>query len=346
MGCSVISIPIGTRPEAIRLYHTVKKLGEDARPVWTGQNTAPNLSTAILRDPRFADVYARIPLAQIAEYKDFFGQFAALMRIVEVELKNTEPEKVLVLGDTNSALASALTAKKLGIPLYHLEAGNRCHNPGSPEEANRRMIDSIADVHLCYTRSAKQNLLSEGVPQNKIHVVGNPMAEFEELHTLPGWGGEYILVTMHRAENEKFIPVIKEFLSYYDKVKLVLHPRFIDHFPDAEPSVNFSNFVQLQKNAHLIVTDSGTAVEEAAIMKKPCLVIRETMERPELLESSNTILGEMNVESLVKAANHLLTGDLWLEELPEEYKYQKVSSKVVNILKGSPNEINRVCSTL
>lgn len=341
----MIFIPIGTRPEAIRLFHIVKFLKDNAKVIWTGQNFSNNLSKDILNDPRFIEIYSKVDTSTNKNYPDFFSQFKHLLDIIYNNVTSCKATKMLILGDTNSALASALTAKKLGIPLYHLEAGNRCHNPESPEEVNRRMIDSIADVHLCYTRSSKQNLLSEGVAQNKIHVVGNPMSEFEELHGQPLLGGEYILVTMHRAENEKFIPVIKKFLSHYDKVKLVLHPRFINHFPEAEPSVNFSSFVQLQKNAHLIVTDSGTVVEEAAMLRKPCLVIRETMERPELLESSNVVLGEMNVQSLIRAANHLLEAGLWLEELPEEYRYQKVSLKVANILYGNSNEINRICST-
>jgi UDP-N-acetylglucosamine 2-epimerase (non-hydrolysing) len=341
MKCLVI---LGTRPEAIRLYHTIKELNP-YKIFWTGQNFSKNLSTDIIQDPRFDNIYKDMVLSSIEE-TDFFQQFTKMLLNIDSFIKQCSPDKILILGDTNSSLAAALAAKKNDIPLYHMEAGNRCYNPKSPEEINRRMIDSIADVHLCYTKFAKQNLLNEGVPLNKIHVIGNPMAEFPELHSYSTEEKSQVLVTLHRKENEEYLPNLLTFFNSLNskvKVKLVLHPRyykfFAEKFTDVVPSVNFSDFVKLQQESSLIITDSGTVCEEAAILKKPCLIIRETTERPELLELGSTILGDIkNTDNLLSSSDALLnlTRD-W--DLPDEYKYQKVSKKVKTILLSKENYI-------
>jgi len=341
MKCLVI---LGTRPEAIRLYHTIKELNP-YKIFWTGQNFSKNLSTDIIQDPRFDNIYKDMVLSSIEE-TDFFQQFTKMLLNIDSFIKQCSPDKILILGDTNSSLAAALAAKKNDIPLYHMEAGNRCYNPKSPEEINRRMIDSIADVHLCYTKFAKQNLLNEGVPLNKIHVIGNPMAEFPELHSYDTKEKSQVLVTLHRKENEEYLPNLLNFFNSLNskvKVKLVLHPRyykfFTEKFTDVVPSVNFSDFVKLQQESSLIITDSGTVCEEAAILKKPCLIIRETTERPELLELGSTILGDIkNTDNLLSSSDALLnlTRD-W--DLPDEYKYQKVSKKVKTILLSKQNYI-------
>lgn len=340
-----VFIPIGTRPEAIRLFYTVKNL-INPTVFWTGQNYAKNLSTDILDDPRFEGVYKSIIMGSTGEAKEFHLQFSKILSSVTKKLEMFAPEKMLVLGDTNSALASALAAKKLNIPIYHMEAGNRCYDPKSPEETNRKMIDSIADVHLCYTNFARQNLLGEGVPLNKIHVIGNPMAEFPELHE-PCEQGNYILVTIHRQENEAYLEELKVLFKRLSRtrfpVKLVLHPRYYHIFNkvsyDVMPSVNFSDFIDLQKNASLIITDSGTVCEEAAMLGKPCLIARRTTERPELLELGSTILGNVaNPTEMYNSCMELLYSFCeW--KLPEEYTPQKVSRKVINILHGKPNYV-------
>ena len=230
-----------------------------------------------------------------------------------------------------------------------MEAGNRCYNPKSPEEVNRRMIDSITDVHMCYTEHAKKNLLAEGVPQNRIHVIGNPIAEFKTLHK-----GAYlevskhVLVTCHRQENEphikKLIYALKDF-SKYSKIVACIHPRFNDYFrgyPEIEciPSVSFSEFIKLQKDAQVVVTDSGTVCEEAAMVHRPSVIIRKTMERPELFDTGNTILsGPESRLAIAKAVEIQFNQSLNDWEIPEEYQYQKVSRKVINIILGKGNYI-------
>lgn len=338
-----VLVSLGTRPEIIRLYYTIKKL----RPkhiFWTGQNFSKNLSTELIEDPRFGGIYNNMYMHDTKEEQEFSKQFASMLVACTEFMKKINPEKLLILGDTNSSLAAALAARKLSIPIYHMEAGNRCYDFNSPEETNRRMIDSISDVHLCYTKFAKQNLLSEGVAQNLIHVIGNPMSEFPEFFENNIEEKNQILVTIHRKENIDYLSNLKVFFKHLENihVKLVLHPRYYDYFKTEKleviPSVNFSEFVRLQKESKVIITDSGTVCEEAAMLKKPCLVIRKTTERPELLELGSTILGDIsNIKNLEESIDTLLKIDRnW--EIPKEYAYQKVSNKVLTIVQGKINK--------
>lgn len=336
-------IGLGTRPELIRLFHTVKAVKPDYL-FWTGQNFAPNLSTEIIADPRFEGVYDDMVMHNTGDAQQFKTQFGSMLEASMNFMQEKKITKLLILGDTNSCLALALGARKLGIPIYHMEAGNRCHDRRSPEETNRRMIDSIADVHMCYTTFAKQNLIDEGFPSNTIHVTGNPMAEFSELFKQATEQKRQVLITLHRAENWRYIDNLKTLFSWLEKEKgleivPVLHPRYLENFQDfnAVPSVNFSDFVQMQQESALIITDSGTVCEEAAMMRKPCLVARRTMERPELMESGSTILGRMDdPEMLKKSCEILLSLDTdW--EIPEAYLPQKVSQKVQTIFAGGGN---------
>lgn len=342
-----IAVIMGTRPEIIRLYHTVKAL-PDKTIYWTGQNFAKNLSTDIFNDPLLSDAYSNVVMLSTNEREDFGGQFSAMVEQLYAELLFNRPNKVLILGDTNSSLAGALIAKKLGLPVYHMEAGNRCYNPYSPEEVNRKIIDSIADVHMCYTQHAKQNLLSEGVPQNRIHVIGNPIAEFKEFHYSFPATPKHILVTCHRQENLKYLKNILKALQELGethKVIACIHPRYNDGFRgwqgiETIPSVSFSQFIKLEKESKLIITDSGTVCEEAALLNIPCLIIRKTMERPELFDAGSCIL--TNIESsvqIVEDAHQLLKEEPVVYALPREYDYSRVSQRVKNILLGKGNFI-------
>ena len=340
-----IAIVLGTRPEIIRLYHIVKEIPNKTL-YWTGQNFEKNLSDDIFEDAWLKDAYVDIVKLSTNNEREFFQQFSQMSLNLSSQFISNAPDKVLILGDTNSSLAGALVSKKLGLPLYHLEAGNRCYDPYSPEEVNRKLIDSITDVHLCYTHYAKQNLISEGIPRNQIHVVGNPIAEFKELHQL-STEKKHILVTCHRQENHKHLNSICEALERLgleNKVIACIHPRYVTAFSNIPnvtciPSVPFSRFVELQKQAKVIVTDSGTVCEEAAMLQKPCVIIRRTMERPELFDYGTCVLsGVEQAEHIVDAVNSQLNNEFkW--ELPSEYKYSKVSFKVKNILLGKGNYI-------
>ena len=343
-----ILVVLGTRPEIIRLAPTIKALKQvcDVRILFTGQNYAKNLSTDIFKDPLLLSAYTEYDCLNIGEQNSFFTQFGPMVEgIFKYALKH-EFQKFLILGDTNTSLAAAIVARKMGIPIYHMEAGNRCYDYNSPEETNRLLIDSITDVHMCYTKFAKQNLLNEGVPQNRIHVIGNPMAEFSALHTR----GErnHVLVTFHRQENMRYVSnIIQALEEVADSIKVIccLHPRAINNIyskhPNIEiiPSVNFSKFIVLQRNSAVIVTDSGTVCEEACMLGVPSVIIRNTTERPELFDVGSTILCHPNnrygMEQIIKMQIKADRPD----GIPEEYEYQKVSEKVRNIVLGKGNYI-------
>lgn len=348
-----VVVTMGTRPEIIRLYHTVKELylsTIECASFFTSQNYEPNLSSDILDDPRFGEVFAGTRRFKI-KGDSWLAQISPMTKMINNILAWEKPDKVLCLGDTNSALFTTLVAKKRGVPVYHMEAGNRCYDPNSPEEINRKLIDSIADVHLCYTEHARRNLLAEGVDANRIHVIGNPMAEFEELHDSPRYIKEEIdiLFTCHRQENERYITnLIAALLEFQDwdaiNITLCLHPRFIEYFKDTPfkviPSTNFSDFVELQKHSDVIITDSGTVCEEANMLRKPVVIIRNTTERPELFEKGNVVLaGADNVNRLIDAIDFQIGAEDFEYELPDEYKYQSVSRRVVNILAGKGNYV-------
>lgn len=342
-----VAVVMGTRPEIIRLYHTVKAL-PNKTIYWTGQNFAKNLSTDIFNDPLLADAYTEVKMLSTGNKEDFAGQFAEMITQLSMQLMLNRPDKVLILGDTNSSLAGALVAKKLGLSLYHMEAGNRCYNPESPEEVNRKMIDSVADVHMCYTQHAKQNLLAEGVPQNRIHVIGNPIAEFIEFQSVDFHYNEHILVTCHRKENLEYIKNIIEalhILGTKHKVIACIHPRYDHYFRghaniESIPSIPFSQFVSLEKRAKLIITDSGTVCEEAALLNIPCLIIRKTMERPELFDIGSCILTDVSSgPRMIKDALELIQEKTAAYALPEEYQYRAVSQRVKNIVLGKGNYI-------
>ncbi len=344
-----IAIIMGTRPEIIRFYHTVKTLSNKTI-YWTGQNFEKNLSDEIFNDKILKDAYEDIIKLSTQKTQSFCAQFGLMINELHNALTQQLPDKVLILGDTNSSLAGALVAKKLGLPLYHMEAGNRCYNPESPEEVNRKLIDSITDVHMCYTEQAKKNLLFEGVPQNRIHVIGNPIAEFDTFHKdVCLQDRKHILVTCHRQENEKYIKnlihVLKDSSISFEKIIACIHPRFNDYFrgyPEIKciPSVSFSEFIKLQKSAKIIITDSGTICEEAAILRIPCVIIRETMERPELFDYGTCILsGIKNTEDIFNAIRTQLLNKYNTWNLPPEYNYQKVSEKVKNIVLSKGNYI-------
>lgn len=335
-----VAVIIGTRPEAIRLYYTIKTIQPNFL-YWTGQNFSKNLSDDILFDKRFGDTYKKIIRNNTDDVTRFDLQFSNLLKGCYDFIEKNKPEKVLILGDTNSCLAAAIASKKLNTTLYHMEAGNRCYNPKSPEETNRKIIDSISDVHLCYTEFAKKNLLAEGVSQNKIHVIGNPMAEFPEMHE-SSFEERHVLIDIHRAENEKYLTRIKEVIeNLEEECKLIVHPRFFEKFQNLglnpKPSVSFSQFVKLEKYSKLIITDSGTVCEEAAMLGKRCIVFRETMERPELLELGNTILCNPKNE-LYKTCIDFINDEV-IKNIPKEYEEQKVSLKVKRIIQGSVNYI-------
>jgi UDP-N-acetylglucosamine 2-epimerase (non-hydrolysing) len=329
--------------------------------VYTGQNFDPKLSTIF-----FEELCIREPNIHLGNTSANFGeQIGNMFTKIEQFLRQTKPDKVLILGDTNGCLC-AIIAKKLHIPIVHLEAGNRC-GMWIDEEINRHLVDSISDIHLPYTTLSKENLFREGVPNNRIFVVGNPIKEvlmyykdkWENSNILEKLGltkHKYFLSTFHRNENvtDEFIlnHLIKglELISgeYDMPVICSVHPKtrtnltkfnikVSENIKLLEP-LGFFDFVNLESNAKTIVSDSGTCPEEGTILGVPSVIIREATERPELIQCGSTVLSGTYSSNILNAVKIMMQCENdWL--VPEEYNRTDVSDRVVKLLLGNIGNI-------
>ncbi len=338
---------VGTRPEIIRLSRTMALLDRHFNQVivHTGQNYDYELNDIFwkeleLRKPdHFLDVDTSSLGATVGD----------IMKKSEEVLKLEKPDTLLVLGDTNSCL-SAYMAKRMHIPIFHMEAGNRCFDENVPEETNRRIIDHIADFNLVYTEHARRHLLSEGLPHRRIYLTGSPMREVLDYY-LPGIKASdtleklklrtkgYFLVSVHREENvdnaenlHNILDILNTLANTYKKPVIVsTHPRTrmriesldyqtstAGHSPPATSDLihfmkpfGFLDYVNLQMNALCCISDSGTISEESSILNFPAISLRQSMERPEAQDSGNIILSGFDI-NVVMASVHMLT---------EEYGY-------------------------
>ena len=351
---------LGTRPEIIRLSRVIYKLDQfcDHILVHTGQNFDKNLS-----DIFFEQLQIRKPDYFLGIRGETFGEQIGKIIIECEKIFNQEkPDKLLILGDTNSSLA-AIVAKRMGIPVYHMEAGNRCYDNRVPEEVNRKIIDHCSDILMPYTERSRSNLLQEGISSDRIYVTGNPIfeviehyapqiAESQILSQLSIKPQKYFLVTMHRQENvdikERLIALIQslEFLQNQYQIPIVCswHPRtkywmqkhnISIHNPEiyfCEP-FNFSDFISLERNALCVLSDSGTVQEECCIFQVPNVTIRDVTERPETIECGSNILSGADIEVIKRSVKIVLTEPSnWA--IPPEYLVKSVSDKVTKILLG------------
>ena len=348
---------LGTRPEIIRLSRIIEKIDglSEHVVVHTGQNYDVNLN-----DIFFKQLGIREPDHYLGAHGSFGEQIGTILTQSERVMIEEKPDRFLVLGDTNSSLA-AIMAKRLRIPVYHMEAGNRCFDDRVPEEVNRRIIDHSSDVLLPYTERSRQNLLREGIHGERIHVTGNPIYEViqhyeplinqtEILKRLKLETGKYFLVTMHREENvdiegrlkgittaldrlqqEYKIPVI---VSTHPRTRLRLESfgiklnnqkvRFLDPF-------NFFDFIELERNALCVLSDSGTVQEECCIFQVANVTIRDVTERPETIESGSNMLSGAYPEIIVNCVHTVLSQQHhWI--IPSEYLVKNVSNTVVKII--------------
>lgn len=351
---------LGTRPEIIRLSLIIEELDRLCEHVLvhTGQNFDPNLS-----DVFFKELGVRKPNFFLGVRGESFGeQIAAILTASEKILSQEKPDRLLILGDTNSGLA-AIIAKRLRIPVYHLEAGNRCYDDRVPEEVNRRIIDHSSDILMPYTQRSRTNLLREGIAGEHIFVIGNPIYEvikhFEpqirESVILRSLGVEidnYLLVTMHRAENvddeERLIELTTALgllqQKYRQPVIVSTHPRtkskmqkyginnqngqvrFLEPF-------NFFDFITLERNALCVLSDSGTVQEECCIFQRANVTIRDTTERPETIECGSNVLSGTTPKMILDCVDLVLDRKCnWVP--PPEYLMENVSQTVVNIMLG------------
>ena len=350
----------GTRPEIIRLSPVMKILDQHCEhiTVHTGQNYRESLSDIFIRD-----LEVRTPNVNFGIRANSFGtQIGQILSKTDVVLEEYKPEKVLILGDTNSAL-SAIVAARRGIPVFHMEAGNRCFDNRVPEEVNRRIIDHSSTILLPYTERSKENLVAEGIERDRIYVTGNPIKEvldiysekIEESDSLEKFDVkpfEYFLVTLHRSENvdaperlRKILDGLTKVVETFGKKMLIsVHPRTgekLDEF-GLKPRTNrielleamgFFDFVRLQKNALAVLTDSGTVQEECAIFGIPNVTLRDVTERPETLEAGSNILSGAETDAIMRAIEMAISQPAnWIA--PKEYLVENVAQIVSKIVLG------------
>ena len=356
---------IGTRPEIIRLSLLIKLLdaSSDHILVHTGQNYEERLNGLFFEelDVRAPDIYLGV------DGNGFGEQVGQIFAKIEPVLLKHRPERLLLLGDTNSSL-TGIVARRLGIPVYHMEAGNRCYDFRVPEEINRRVIDHISNVLMPYTERSRDNLLREGIPIDRVLVTGNPIKEVMD-HYLPkilaspvlsDIGLEekkFFLVTMHRAENVDVSGRLRNLVEalallhqeYSFPVICSLHPRTrsklrefgIDaaraglHF--VEP-LGFFDFVCLERAAFCLLTDSGTVQEEGCILGVPNVTIRDVTERPETIECGSNVLAGCDPQRILKLVR-LVTCQTqgWLP--PREYLATDVAATTCRILLSFRNDL-------
>jgi UDP-N-acetylglucosamine 2-epimerase (non-hydrolysing) len=348
----------GTRPEIIRLSLIIRLLDGHSRQVLvhTGQNHDPNLSDIFLRDLEIRPLDHHLGI-----HGGSFGEQAGqIIARVDALLAEEKPDRVLILGDTNSGLG-AIPAARRGIPVYHLEAGNRCYDNRVPEEVNRRIIDHSSDVLLPYTERSAENLVREGIRRDRVFVVGNPIHEVLQHHedrigssaVLQRLGlteRGYFLATLHRAENVDVpdrLRSLTDALAQLGKehgrpVIMSVHPRTADRLRREKVEVDsrwvqlhapfgLFDFVRLEKSAAGILTDSGTVQEEACLLGVPNVTLRDVTERPETTECGSNILAGAGVERVL-AGMRLALGANSPWKAPLEYLKPNVSATVARIL--------------
>lgn len=371
MGKMKVMTVVGTRPEIIRLSRVLIALDEACEHilVHTGQNHDYELSQVFFDDLgiRKPDhfLHAAVAGAPVATIGN-------IMIGMEKLLKEVQPEALLVLGDTNSCL-SVLPAKRAKIPVFHMEAGNRCFDQRVPEEINRRIVDHTADINLTYSDIAREYLLAEGLPADRVIKTGSPMYEVlhaymdridasDVLDRLELKEHEYFVVSAHREENIesdanflRLVAILNRIAETYDKPVIVsTHPRTQNRIDRAgvefHPNVRllkplgFHDYVRLQKSARAVLSDSGTITEESSILNFPALNIREAHERPEGMEEGTVMMTGLSAErveqGLAIIASQARGEDRDLR-LVADYSMPNVAAKVVRIIHSYTDYVRR-----
>ncbi len=359
----------GTRPEIIRLSAVLQKLDHSARhiTVHTGQNYDYGLNEVFFRDfgLRKPDYFLEVKSATVGE------QIGKILIRSEEVIRQERPDALLVLGDTNSALA-AIVAKRYKVPVFHMEAGNRCFDENVPEELNRRIVDHIADINLCYTDHARRYLLREGLPPGRVFVTGSPMAEVlhnhreqiaasDVLERLELTQRGYLVVSAHREENiesstrlSALLETLKHVHATYERPVIVsTHPRTAkrldkrgvkssDDIRLCDP-FGFFDYVHLQQHAFCVLSDSGTIFEESSLLGFPAVVLRDSTERPEAIDTGACVQTGMDSD-LVLAGIELAVAERERDQeqrIPYDYRHTNVSSRVVRHILGQARIVKR-----
>ena len=354
---------VGTRPEIIRLAATIKRLDTftDHVLVHTGQNYDYELNEVF-----FEDLGLRRPDYFLeADTSSLGAVLGSVLIKIEAVLLEEKPDAMLVLGDTNSCI-SALMARRLKIPVYHMEAGNRCFDENVPEEVNRRMVDHVADYNLVYTEHARRNLLAEGIHPSRILLTGSPMREVldanaaaiaasDVLERQGLMAGGYFLVSLHRQENvdnaARLASVLLALNELADEYRLPVlvstHPRTRKRLEDQpeelkdkllfHPPFGFNDYIKLQQSAKLVLSDSGTISEESSILGFPAVTLRDSIERPEALDSGAIITAGVTKNSILDSVAMVLSDPLGqgARGIPAGYEVTDASRRTVNFMRST-----------
>jgi len=360
---------VGTRPEIIRLAAVMKKLDVSEAIeqiiVHTGQNYDYELNEVFFKDfgLRKPDYFLDAALGTPAE------TIGNILIKVDPVLEEVKPDAFLVLGDTNSCLC-AIPAKKRQIPIFHMEAGNRCFDQRVPEETNRKIVDHIADINMTYSDIAREYLLREGLPADRIIKTGSPI--YEVVHSklddinastiidaLSLKKGEYFVVSAHREENigsdrtfDALVETLNAIAEIYKKPIIVsTHPRTRKKIEEKQIDFNpliklmkplgFNDYVKLQMNAKVVLSDSGTISEESSILKFPALNIREAHERPEAMEEAVVMMVGLEKERILQGLKILESQTIDTLREVADYSMPNVSDKVLRIILSYTDYINR-----
>jgi UDP-N-acetylglucosamine 2-epimerase len=362
---------VGTRPEIIKLSCVLPVLDQNVEHVLvhTGQNWAPELAANI-----FFDLKLRAPDAELnCAANTTMGTVGNMLCGIDMELAREKPDAVLILGDTNSCVAAAYAAKRNHIPIFHMEAGNRCFDERVPEEVNRRIVDHISDINMPYTEHARRNLIAEGIKADRIVKTGSPMREVlyhygeqivdsDVLERLNLKHKGYIVLSAHREENVDSPRRLDALVATADRLAFAfdmpviwsVHPRaekrlgiYQDNLYAKRPPVyrhkpfGFFDYAQLERHAFCVVSDSGTLTEEAAILGFPAVTIRQAHERPEGTEAGVLIMADLDpykVQSAVKLA--VEARNRVVVEI-QDYKTEAVSDVVLKTIVSYTDYINR-----
>lgn len=350
---------VGTRPEIIRLAATIKLLDETTEHtlVHTGQNYDYELNEIF-----FEDLGLKRPDYFLnADTTSLGATLGTILQGTEKVISEVRPDAMLVLGDTNSCIA-AVMGKRMRVPVYHMEAGNRCFDQNVPEETNRKLVDHVADYNLVYSEHARRNLLSEGIHPSQLLLTGSPMKEvlsahqeeFEASNIIEEQGlsrGEYFLVSLHREENvdnpNRLSEALAAFNLLYEKYKLPIlvstHPRTKKQL-EKQPAhlksnlkfhqpFGFIDYVALQMNAKVVLSDSGTISEESSILGFPAITMRDAIERPEAQDEGAIVLTGVNPDRVLTGVELVLS--LYSHRrasIPYVYEISNVSQRVVTFI--------------
>lgn len=357
---------LGTRPELIKMSAIIKKLDKYTEHIFvhTGQNYDYELNEVFYKDLelRKPDHFLEVAGSSLGE------TIGNVIELAEDVIKHHKPDAIVILGDTNSALAGII-AKRMKIPLFHLEAGNRCFDDNVPEEQNRRILDHISDVNMVYTENSRRYLLNEGVPQERIFIMGSPMKEIfteytpriqqsDVLDRLSLDRDNYFVVSIHRDENteilDNLIELVESINTIADKYEMPIvlsaHPRLRNKLEEHNVKFHqqvkickpfgFFDYVKLQMDSKCVLSDSGTISEEAAILGFPAITIRNAIERPEAVDMGSILMTGVDKDRILDCLEYIIN-DFKGCYCPPDYDVENCSERVLKVILGYTPYVNK-----